>query len=101
MDQNLLNILKNLSENMHCPGCGKKYSIQEVQFMGQNDGQVLLQLSCESCKMPVWVNVIDGKAKIEEESALLDLEAICSDDLINFHNELMTFDGNFKKAFRL
>jgi formate dehydrogenase maturation protein FdhE len=101
MDPNILNILKNFSERMHCPGCGKKFMPSEVHFMGQQNGEALLQLKCDQCKMPVWVNVLNGKMNnIEREPDILDLEPITADEIIHFHNQIKVFDGNFKKAFK-
>lgn len=105
---NFLSILKSLTDAMKCPKCGQSFNINEVQFVEQLDGFCLLQLSCEDCKTPIWVNFFatDNKpnfkirfesAKIEEE---FNFEPITTDEVISFHNMIKEFDGDFKKVFR-
>jgi hypothetical protein len=55
-----LDLLKNLQNIMRCPSCGAIYDVQEVQFIGSQDGYFLLSMTCSSCSLPVWVNFFAG-----------------------------------------
>lgn len=81
-----------------------------MQFMGSQEGYFLLSLNCAKCSLPVWVNVFAGTpgpggAHINDltigDYRLSEREAIETNEVIDFSNYLKTFDGNFKKAFRL
>ena len=106
MDKNnLLNIIKTLTELMHCPSCGESYSIGEVQYISQVEGYCLLQVSCKSCKQPVWVNFFIEKDQKKQSSRRyrklpeMDTE-ITSNEIIEFHCGIGGFNGDFKKIFK-
>lgn len=101
---NFLNILKTISEAMKCPVCDHSYDIEEVQFISQMEGYSLVHLTCSHCKNPMWVNFFSTDKKpnfkleyLERERP--DLGEISGDELIDFHNVLKNFDGDFKKVF--
>jgi hypothetical protein len=103
---NLLHILKTLTEMMHCPHCGEVYSLDEVQYISQVDGYCLLQVSCKKCRIPIWVNFFIEKNEIKQKPTfnmqlLLqeNLEPITTDEVVDFHQMVRSFDGNFKKVF--
>ena len=108
MDRNnLLQILKTLTEMMRCPHCGEAYSLDEVQYISQVDGYCLLQVSCKKCKVPIWVNFfVEKESQKERKPSLADLrlenlEPITADEVIDFHEAVTAFSGDFKKAFKL
>lgn len=99
-------LLKNL-QKMKCPSCGEIYQIDEIQFLGQIDGLFLMQMSCGKCQLPVWMNFMtnDGigvKSQLilndlkKKNYETVDKEEITADEIINFHNFMKKFDGNFK-----
>ena len=107
-----INILKRLQKNMVCPSCETIYKIDEVQFLGQVDGLFLLQLSCQKCNLPVWMNFMmnDSDSQKPKKLAVSDLSSndnfleddpeISSDEILNFHGFIDEFDGNFKKEIK-
>jgi hypothetical protein len=104
---NILNILKTLTEMMHCPTCGETYTIEEVQYISQVEGYCLLQVSCKKCHIPVWVNffVENSQNKSEKRFSIQKLEQeksepISVNEVIDFHQQISSFDGNFKKTFK-
>ncbi len=107
MDRNnLLQILKTLTEMMRCPHCGEAYSLDEVQYISQVDGYCLLQVSCRKCKVPIWVNFfVEKENQKDKRESLADfkmnnLEPITVDEVIDFHETVLGFSGDFKKAFK-
>jgi C4-type Zn-finger protein len=103
---NFLSILKTITEAMSCPSCGHTYDLNEVQFVSQMDSFSMVHLTSKNCQKPVWVNFFatdsDPQMKVnvlQRTETFLDMEEISSDEVISFHEELKTFDGNFKKVF--
>jgi hypothetical protein len=101
-----LDLLKNLQSIMRCPSCGAVYSVEEMQYMGNQDGYFLLSMTCNKCSLPVWVNFFAGEApgkKISDltisDMNLSVMEPITDNEVISFHNFISGFDGNFKKMF--
>jgi len=103
---NLLQILKTLTEMMHCPHCGEAYSLDEVQYISQVEGYCLLQVSCKKCRIPVWVNFFVENEKQKAKQAEInnlkinDLSPITADEVIDFHEKIASFGGDFKTAFK-
>ncbi|MDD5692908.1 MAG: hypothetical protein WC437_03775 [Patescibacteria group bacterium] len=105
-NNNLLQILKTLTEMMHCPHCGEAYTLDQVQYISQIEGYCLLQVSCKSCHIPIWVNFFVENSQVKQKPELniknleiLDEGPITVDEMITFHQEINSFDGNFKKVF--
>lgn len=103
-----LELLKNLQNIMRCPSCGAIYDVQEVQFIGSQDGYFLLSMTCSSCSLPVWVNFFAGpnSAKPISDLSIKDFdlakkEPISQNEVIDFHLFLKNFDGDFKKRLKV
>jgi hypothetical protein len=103
-----LDLLKNLQNIMRCPSCGAIYDVQEVQFIGSQDGYFLLSMTCSSCSLPVWVNFFAGGVAPKPVSDLTvsDLhlvkrEPITENEVIDFHLFVKGFDGDFKKKLKV
>lgn len=101
-----LDLIKNLQNIMKCPSCGAVYTVDEMQFMGSQDGYFLLSMTCTKCSLPVWVNFFAGEAPIRPitDLTIMDMElvsrpAIEANEVIEFHKHIRSFDGNFKRAF--
>jgi len=100
---NLLNIIKTLTELLHCPSCGQPYTIEEVQYISQVQGYCILQVACRECRQPVWVNFFverDQKTIMKTVKYTNTYPEITADEIIDFHNKIAKFDGNFKKVFK-
>jgi hypothetical protein len=103
-----LDLMKNLQTIMKCPSCGALYDVNEIQFVGNQDGYFLLSMTCSKCNLPVWVNVFAGgnqTPKIVTDLTVSDFElvgrdAILSNEVIDFHNFIKGFKGDFKKHLR-
>lgn len=102
-----LDLLKNLQTIMRCPSCGSIYDVQEVQFIGSQDGYFLLSMTCSSCSLPVWVNFFAGGGAVKpltdltiRDAELAKRSPISQDEVIDFHLSLKKFNGDFKRIFR-
>jgi len=105
-NNNLLQILKALTEMVHCPHCGEAYTLDQVQYISQIEEYCLLQVSCRSCHIPIWVNFFVEKNQSMQKPefniknlGLKNDRPISADEVIDFHQKIDSFDGNFKKIF--
>jgi len=118
-------LIKNIQAMIKCPSCGSAYKKENINFLGQLGEAVLVQLSCYVCKMPVMATIVtSGTARempnaqeLERYSKQLPKlfseirdkdsrkddkvdEKISSDEIIDMHEFLEGFDGNFDKEFK-
>ncbi|HEY8109152.1 MAG TPA: hypothetical protein VIF43_04045 [Patescibacteria group bacterium] len=106
----LQELIKNVQTMMRCPSCGANYSEGHIHFLGQLDMAALIQLDCESCGLPVMATiVVSGKEqtpKLLSDVSKEDLkgrhakEPVTSDHVVDAHQFLKEFDGNFEKIFK-
>ncbi|OIP22530.1 hypothetical protein COX95_01565 [bacterium CG_4_10_14_0_2_um_filter_33_32] len=110
-------LIKNIQSMIKCPSCGSSYKKENVQLMGQLGQAVLVQLSCYICKMPVMATIVvsgpnAGKPSFEKDSIekILDNNPIepikektenpvSSNEILEMHEFLDGFDGNFESLF--
>lgn len=118
-------LIKNIQTMIRCPNCGNSYKKENIHFLGQLGQAVLVQLSCYACKMPVMATiVVSGSVsdmptikEIEQYSNKLpkifseankienkDKEEkidkpVSSDDVLELHEFLENFDGDFENLF--
>lgn len=103
-----LDLMKNLQTVMKCPSCGAIYDVNEIQFVGNQDGYFLLSMTCTKCNLPVWVNVFaggNGNPRVINDLSISDFdlsnrEAIAPNEVIDFHMFLRSFKGDFKKHLK-
>jgi len=112
-------LIKNLQIIMRCPKCGKKYNLEEIFLKGYSGDTYFLQLNCSNCRTPVSATIaITGNmaeiakanvGKIQdltgplqqrtEEQAKTQKTKITTDDIIEMHQFLKEFQGNFSNLF--
>lgn len=99
-------LLKNLQNIMRCPSCGSLYNIDEMNYIGNKDGYLLLSMTCANCALPVWVNFFAGnQPKMVTDFGFLDMGLvtqgpITTDEVIDFHRFIKNFNGDFKKYLK-
>ncbi|HBG82015.1 TPA: hypothetical protein DDW69_04245 [candidate division CPR2 bacterium] len=99
-------ILEKLKSTLKCPLCGKAYDKNEIKYLGTFNFSYLLEMNCQHCDLAVMATVIMNpqKNKLDlirgELKKFEEAEEISADELIELHEFLDKFDGNFKKALR-
>lgn len=53
----LQELIRNLQEFYACPSCDALYRMQDIKVLGQVDNYCFVQLSCQSCAMPVLATI--------------------------------------------
>lgn len=89
----LRQILMEIQSNLRCMHCGKTYRADNIHLRGSFKNMYLFQLICEGHASFATITVIGQQTKIKAHS--IDIN-----DVLAFHQELSTFDGDFKKVFK-
>lgn len=107
-------LIASLQLVMRCPGCGKKYNLDEIFLRGSSGSSYFLQLDCSNCHTPVYATIaLTGSLKTiaqnieklhaqeipETEDSHKKLTQITSDEIIEAHQVLQDFNGDFESQF--
>ena len=106
----LQELIKNIQAMMRCPSCGANYDADHIHFLGQLDTAALIQLDCESCGLPVMATIVvsdkgqAGQPKVlsdisREDDAVGSGDPVNTDHVVDMHQYLKDFDGDFDKLF--
>lgn len=104
-------LIRNIQNMIRCPNCGSSYKKEDIHFLGQLNKAVLVQMFCYVCKMPITATiVISGTSpvsgipnfkKLESVSDKNIEEPISSDEILEMHNFLENFSGDFESLFKI
>jgi len=106
-----------LSVILHCPVCNNKYNAEQTSIIEGKETEkydntsVLVHTDCERCKSSVVFSIsLDGPEifsvgmvtdlNSKDATRLKDSNYITLDEVIEFHDFLGNFDGNFEKILR-
>ncbi|MFC2007157.1 hypothetical protein ACFLVB_00940 [Chloroflexota bacterium] len=101
-------LIKRLFASIKCGSCGQKYRLSDIEILGHKEGMWFLRASCSLCQNSCLVAAIMGEGKAGDE--ITDLTAlelqrfgdgavVGADDLLNVHDFLKNFDGDFSALF--
>jgi len=123
----LRQLIKNLQNKVRCPNCKAKFNkASQIEFRGYLDNTYFLQLKCNHCPTVVFATVVVAKEKdfekenerekVEEQTvnaiekinrfhteragkSAKGKKKISYDDIIDFHEMIERFDGDFTAYF--
>ncbi len=106
----LQELIKQIRTAMRCPSCGSRYDADHIHFLGQLDVAALVQLDCQSCGLPVMATILvseknHGHSKLmsdlnrEESEATISGDPVTTDSVVDVHQFMKKFDGNFERLF--
>ncbi len=92
----LKTLLKQLLKENSCQQCNSKYTEDDVTILGSLKDEVIMHVTCSKCQANVLVN-----ASLSRKHRKLDVQntPVSSNEVIEVHQFLQTFDGDFKKLF--
>jgi len=102
------NLLRKLITTIKCSLCGKRYDKGDIKVMGHKEEFWFFSAYCSNCKTRSLVTIIvkDGKPPElvtdlteKEMRAFEDREEVTADEVIDMHNFLKSFDGDFGNLF--
>lgn len=89
-------IFRKVSGQLYCPACGAKYQGTEIDSIHPQEVGYLVSISCHNCNLKVSMHVMTkGFSDTTDNSS----EPITVDEIIDFHDQLKDFDGNFRRKF--
>ena len=95
--------IRQLIATKKCRACGKKFESNSITVVGQKKGIWLLRVICADCYTQCLIAVVPGAGKIAGISDLKDGETarsgepVNADDMLDMHNFLANFDGDFSR----
>ncbi|MGB2813936.1 MAG: hypothetical protein WBC50_09295 [Dehalococcoidales bacterium] len=100
-------LIKKLMTSMKCEECGQNYESFNIDILGHREDMWFLRALCSSCHTQCLVAAVVKEDKVVEEvedltTAEVDRnqsEAIEIDDMLDMHNFLVDFDGDFSSFF--
>ncbi len=96
-------LIRNIQSLMRCPNCGASYNASDISLLGQIDSVWVVHLDCPKCNAPVLSTVIvqekEGRPTVSSRTKGWGKQSkITSDEVLDFHQFLEKFDGDFEKA---
>lgn len=100
-------LIKRLMSSIKCSSCGQHYEVDNVDVLGHNDDLWFLRVLCSSCHIQCLVAAIVKEEKVTEIVTDLTKEelskftgvGVAGDDVLDMHDFLKDFDGDFSRLF--
>jgi len=101
-------VVKKLVTSMTCDVCGQFYELDNVDIIGRNKDLWFLKVSCSRCSSEALVAASIDRSRsskfVSDLSAMevekfKDMQALTTDEMLDMHNFLRDFQGNFSELF--
>ena len=98
-------IVGQIKRTMRCPECDGKYTDETIEVIGSiNQDESFFHAYCPNCEDESCIHVDNGPEPLCEEHARLGnaprMEHISSNEVLDMHNFLKSFGGNFDEMFK-
>ena len=102
-------LIKRLMASIKCGNCGQCYEVGNINVLGHQEDLWFLWAICSACQTQYLVAAVNKEGRLPEiitdltEAELdrfKDLDRIRVDDVLDMHNFLKDFDGDFPRHFR-
>jgi hypothetical protein len=103
------NLIKRLISSIRCGACGQHYEEDNIEVIEHSEELWFLRVFCSSCHVKCLVAAIirgDEKAEVitdlteAELDKFRDVDKVRVDDVLDMHNYLRDFDGDFPRLFQ-
>ena len=102
-------LIKRLVASIKCAACGQHYGEDNIEVIEHSEELWFLKVFCSSCHVECLVAAIIREN--EQPEVITDLteaemerfrgmDEVRVDDVLDMHNFLKDFDGNFPRLFR-
>lgn len=88
--KNLYQIIYQIQKNLNCPICSESYEIDKISLKGLFGKALIVQLICKNNHVTLLLTDY-----IQNE-----VTPINEEDLKNLHNNLINFDGDFRRIWQ-
>lgn len=98
--QDLRLIVGQIKKSIQCPKCKANYIDQDIEVVGSvGEDQTFFHATCGKCESEAVINV-SVQFDSHMEMTLPNISAISTNEVLDMHNFLKGFDGNFKHLFK-
>ncbi|MFQ5925237.1 MAG: hypothetical protein ACE5IE_04505 [Dehalococcoidia bacterium] len=100
--------IKRLITTIKCGVCGHHYEGSNVRILGHHDDLWFLSVFCPACRSQGLMAAVLKEGRLpelvtdlteEEYARFCSLVAVGADDVLDVHNFLRDFDGDFSRLF--
>lgn len=94
-------IVRHLKKNSTCHVCNRKFVNEGIQVLFTFGQEGMFVFTCTYCLSQVFVHVsiLDKQAKVKAMNMTNGNESISQNDVLDIHNFLNKFNGDFKTLF--
>jgi hypothetical protein len=108
-DRNYKEILKQAQQILYCTTCGRTYQLDEIRLRGFLDNTMILQTVCSNHHAPVVTfyltdanqGIRRGPVQLSKQVIHAPESKVTKDDVLNLHESLKEFDGNFRNLWNM
>ena len=102
------NVIKRVMTSMKCGVCGQRYESANVNVLGRQEDLWFLKVFCSACHTQYLVAAVikEGRAPEvitdltrAEVNKFKSAARLTADEVLDMHNFLKTFDGDFSRLF--
>ena len=96
-------ILSYLKRKSKCPKCRICYEDKDIFILALNKNEVLFQLQCPVCQNHILATVILGQDQNATPTFTLKQSGknVSQNDVLDMHNFLKSFNGDFSRHFKI
>lgn len=104
--EDLKNILRDLKKMFRCTKCHRRFMDRNISVLATIPTDGIFQLDCESCSHSMLVNIslrsesTIQETTIRENNPIRTSRIITTNDFLDMHIFLDSFNGDFKKLFK-
>ncbi len=108
--EQLRSVVKNIKGKMICPACGLNFENEDIHVVSSVHDKSVLMVRCHDCHTPLLVTAtLHAPAQVNHEVSAEILrnheksnsnEEVVVDDVLNIHEFLKDFSGDFNETFR-
>lgn len=98
----LKEIIKHLKKVMPCNNCKKKFMNEDMRVLSTFNNEALFHFRCHTCanQLMVHVSVVEQNEKVNKLNIQTQNPgSISPNDILDIHNFLNQFNGDFKTLF--
>ena len=97
----LKEVINHLKKTVPCSQCNKKFVNDEISIISTFGNDALLHFLCDKCENQLLVHVSVVEQSSENKSGIKtnNTISVSQNDVLDVHNFLKQFDGNFKELF--
>lgn len=95
-DDAMIELLTRVQKELSCPVCKRQFDLDELRIRGVIDHHYLVQASCHRNHHPALVLHVVG----HHEQTSAPTNHITSDDVLDLHQQLKRFNGDFRAMFK-